>query len=47
LHDYRDIVNGIVLLAVVIFAPQGIAGLWSRDRRGRKTATTAAAEGRG
>ena len=47
LHDYRDIVNGIVLLAVVIFAPQGIAGLWSRDRRGRKAATTAAAEGQG
>ncbi|HVA36809.1 MAG TPA: branched-chain amino acid ABC transporter permease [Candidatus Dormibacteraeota bacterium] len=33
LHNYRDIVNGLVLLLVVIFAPQGIAGLWSRERR--------------
>ncbi|MDE2571894.1 MAG: branched-chain amino acid ABC transporter permease [bacterium] len=38
LHDYRDIVDGLILLLVVIFAPQGIAGLWSRDLRARRVA---------
>ncbi|TAM56315.1 branched-chain amino acid ABC transporter permease [bacterium] len=47
LHDYRDIVNGVVLLAVVIFAPQGLAGLWARDRRGRKATPPGAAEAQG
>jgi branched-chain amino acid transport system permease protein len=30
LADYREITNGIILLAVIIFAPAGIAGLWRR-----------------
>lgn len=30
LHDYRDVTNGVILLAVVIFAPRGIAGLWAK-----------------
>jgi branched-chain amino acid transport system permease protein len=32
LADYREVTNGVILLAVVIFAPQGIAGLWKRAR---------------
>jgi len=32
LADYREVTNGAILLAVVLFAPQGIAGLW-RGRR--------------
>lgn len=30
LADYREITNGIILLAVIVFAPAGIAGLWRR-----------------
>jgi branched-chain amino acid transport system permease protein len=30
LADYREITNGIILLAVITFAPAGIAGLWRR-----------------
>lgn len=30
LHDYRDVTNGVILLAVVIFAPRGISGLWAK-----------------
>jgi branched-chain amino acid transport system permease protein len=30
--DYREVTNGVILLAVIIFAPQGIAGLWKRAR---------------
>jgi branched-chain amino acid transport system permease protein len=30
LADYREISNGIILLAVIVFAPAGIAGLWRR-----------------
>ena len=30
LHDYRDVTNGAILLAVVIFAPRGISGVWSK-----------------
>ncbi|MBV8152704.1 MAG: branched-chain amino acid ABC transporter permease [Candidatus Eremiobacteraeota bacterium] len=37
LHDYREIVDGLVLLVVIIFAPAGLAGLWRglkpRERR--------------
>ncbi len=31
LHDFREVVDGAILLAVVIFAPRGIAGLWQRS----------------
>lgn len=30
LADYRDAVNGTILLLVVIFAPRGISSLWKR-----------------
>jgi branched-chain amino acid transport system permease protein len=30
LADYRDIVNGAILLLVVVFAPRGISSLWRR-----------------
>jgi len=30
LQDYRDIVNGGILLLVVLFAPRGISSLWRR-----------------
>ncbi len=30
LADYREITNGIILLAVILFAPGGLAGLWHR-----------------
>ncbi|HTJ27094.1 MAG TPA: branched-chain amino acid ABC transporter permease [Candidatus Limnocylindria bacterium] len=30
LADYREISNGIILLAVILFAPGGIAALWRR-----------------
>jgi branched-chain amino acid transport system permease protein len=30
LADYREISNGIILLAVIVFAPGGIAALWRR-----------------
>lgn len=34
LADYREVTNGLILLGVIIFAPAGIAGLWSvRARR--------------
>lgn len=30
LADYREITNGVILLAVILFAPGGLAGLWRR-----------------
>jgi branched-chain amino acid transport system permease protein len=30
LHDYREVSTGAILLAIVLFAPAGIAGLWQR-----------------
>ncbi len=30
LADYREITNGIILLAVILFAPGGLAALWRR-----------------
>jgi branched-chain amino acid transport system permease protein len=30
LHDYREVTTGAILLAIIIFAPGGIAGLWQR-----------------
>ncbi len=30
LQDYRDVVNGGILLLVVLFAPRGISSLWRR-----------------
>lgn len=30
LADYREISNGLILLLVILFAPQGIAGIWRR-----------------
>lgn len=30
LHDYREITTGALLLAFIIFAPRGLAGLWQR-----------------
>jgi len=35
LADYREVTNGVILLAVILFAPQGIAGLWRRVRAAR------------
>lgn len=35
LHDYRDVANGVILLLVIIFLPQG---LWSLVARKRDTA---------
>ena len=34
LRDYREVTNGIILLAVILFAPGGLASLW-RARRQR------------
>jgi branched-chain amino acid transport system permease protein len=33
LADYREVFNGIILLAVILFAPGGLASLWRRRRR--------------
>ena len=33
LADYREITNGIILLAVILFAPGGLASLWRARRR--------------
>jgi branched-chain amino acid transport system permease protein len=30
LHDYREVTTGAILLAIIVFAPAGIAGLWQR-----------------
>ncbi|HEV3156382.1 MAG TPA: branched-chain amino acid ABC transporter permease [Candidatus Baltobacteraceae bacterium] len=30
LHQYREVSIGVILLAVILFAPSGIAGLWKR-----------------
>ena len=30
MNDYRDVASGAILLAIVLFAPRGIAGLWQR-----------------
>ncbi len=32
LADYREITNGVILLAVILFAPGGLASLWQRRR---------------
>jgi branched-chain amino acid transport system permease protein len=29
--DYREVTGGVLLLAFVLFAPRGIAGLWKRE----------------
>ena len=42
LADYREISNGIILLAVILFAPGGLASLW-RARRGRAPRAAAGA----
>jgi branched-chain amino acid transport system permease protein len=33
LQDFRDVLSGIVLLAVIVFAPGGIAAAWSAARK--------------
>ena len=33
LADFREISNGIILLAVILFAPEGLSALWRRTRR--------------
>ena len=33
LQDFRDVLSGIVLLAVIVFAPGGIAAAWSAVRK--------------
>jgi branched-chain amino acid transport system permease protein len=33
LHDFRDVLSGVVLLLVIVFAPAGIAGLLRERRR--------------
>jgi branched-chain amino acid transport system permease protein len=30
LADYREISNGIILLAVILFAPGGLSSIWRR-----------------
>jgi len=30
LHDYREVTSGAILLLVILFAPDGLAGLWRR-----------------
>ena len=35
LHDYRDVANGVILLSVIVFLPQG---LWSLLRRQARSA---------
>jgi len=30
LHDYRDISSGAILLAIILFAPDGLSSLWRR-----------------
>ncbi len=42
LADYREITNGVILLAVILFAPGGLASLWRRRRRAPKHARQAA-----
>jgi branched-chain amino acid transport system permease protein len=44
LADYREISNGIILLAVILFAPGGLASLW-RVRRNRAARTPVSANG--
>jgi branched-chain amino acid transport system permease protein len=42
LHDYRDVTNGIILLAVILFAPGGLSSLWrGRPRAPRRGETHA------
>ena len=33
LADYREITNGVILLVVILFAPDGLSVLWRRARR--------------
>ena len=33
LADYREITNGIILLVVILFAPDGLSALWRRTKR--------------
>ncbi len=42
LADYREVTNGIVLLAVILFAPGGLASLWHRRRAAASAARAAA-----
>ncbi|MBV9439017.1 MAG: branched-chain amino acid ABC transporter permease, partial [Candidatus Eremiobacteraeota bacterium] len=30
LADYREVTNGVILLAVILFAPGGLGSLWRR-----------------
>ncbi len=41
LADYREITNGIILLAVILFAPGGLASLWRRRRAAAAAARAA------
>ncbi|HTD34686.1 MAG TPA: branched-chain amino acid ABC transporter permease [Candidatus Elarobacter sp.] len=36
LADYREVTNGIILLAVILFAPGGLSSLWSWRRGARR-----------
>jgi branched-chain amino acid transport system permease protein len=36
LADYREVTNGIILLAVILFAPGGLSSLWSWRRGTRR-----------
>lgn len=33
LADFREITNGIILLVVILFAPDGLSALWHRSKR--------------
>lgn len=35
LADYREVSTGLILLAIVLFFPAGLSGLWRRTRRTR------------
>jgi branched-chain amino acid transport system permease protein len=37
LADFREITNGIILLVVILFAPEGLSVLWRRARRAPAT----------
>lgn len=41
LQDFRDVLSGVVLLAVIVFAPGGIAALWRRGARKKPVPRTA------
>jgi branched-chain amino acid transport system permease protein len=43
LADYREVFNGIILLAVILFAPGGLASLWRRRSAAPRGAVSARA----